>query len=356
MTHRVKSSIIVFATTAMKGNQTMSHYQHLSIEEREKILILHTEKKTLHSIAKEIGRSVSTISRELKRNSSPNQGYSAVEAQKRYLKLRKKSKRIKLLENAELKRIVARLFLTRQWSPEQIANRLTHEKNTFRISYSTIYRAIYAGMFDTPEQKRSEGNRGAIRKLRHRGKTRRLKGTTETRGKIVISNRIQQRPKEADSRQVIGHWEADTVAGKTGSACLVTITDRCSRYLLAGKVSKRYSALVADEMLALLSDIPKKKRKTITPDRGKEFSMHSLVTKSLKLPFYFPDPHAPWQRGTNENTNGLLREYLPKSFDIALSSENEIADFVQRLNLRPRKCLEWKTPYEVFFNKSLHLT
>jgi IS30 family transposase len=122
-----------------------------------------------------------------------------------------------------------------------------------------------------------------------------------------------------DDRQVIGHWEADTV----GSACLVTITGRCSRYLLAKKVQKRYSALVANKMISLLSTLPKKKRRTITPDRGKEFSKHSCVTKALNgVQLYIPDPHAPWQRGTNENTNGLLREYLPKSFDIALSLEN----------------------------------
>lgn len=332
----------------------MSHYHHLSMNEREKILVLYTEKKSLHAISKAIGRSVSTVSRELKRNDGQNQAYSAIEAQKKYQQRRKKCKRTKLLENTEWKNIVARLFLEHQWSPEQIANRLVYEKSTFRISYSTIYRAIYAGMLDLGRL--SHGNRGVIRKLRHRGKTRRRKGTVETRGKIVISNRIQERPKEADDRQVIGHWEADTVAGKTGSACLVTITDRCSRYLLAGKVAKRYSALVADKMITLLSALPKKKRRTITPDRGKEFSNHTLVMESLKLPFYFPDPHAPWQRGTNENTNGLLREYLPKSFDIALSTVEDIADFVKKLNYRPRKCLGWKTPYEVFFNQSLHLT
>lgn len=335
----------------------MSHYHHLSMREREKILVLSIEKKNLHEIAKAIGRSVSTVSRELKRNSANHKRYSAIEATENYQKRRKKCRRTKLLENAELKCIVMRLFLDEQWSPEQIANRLAYENNALRLSYATIYRAIYAGLFDTPEQRRSKGNRGAIRKLRHRGKTRRRKGTVENRGKIVISNRIQERPKEADSREVIGHWEADTLAGKTGSACLVTITDRCSRYLLVGKVGKRYSALVADKMISLLSSLPKKKRKTITPDRGKEFSKHALVTKALGgLPFYFPDPHAPWQRGTNENTNGLLREYLPKSFDIALSSEHEIADFVRTLNLRPRKCLGWKTPHEVFFDKSLHLT
>lgn len=332
----------------------MSHYHHLCMNEREKILVLYMEKKSLHAISKAIGRSVSTVSRELKRNDGQNRAYSAIEAQKKYQQRRKKCKRTKLLENTEWKNIVMRLFLKHQWSPEQIANRLVYEKSTFRISYSTIHRAIYAGMLDLGQF--SHGNRGVIRKLLHRGKTRRRKGTVETRGKIVISNRIQERPKEADGRQVIGHWEADTVAGKTGSACLVTITDRCSRYLLAGKVAKRYSALVADKMITLLSDLPKRKRRTITPDRGKEFSNHTLVTESLKLPFYFPNPHAPWQRGTNENTNGLLREYLPKSFDIALSAVEDIADFVKKLNYRPRKCLGWKTPYEVFFNQSLRLT
>lgn len=332
----------------------MSHYHHLSINEREKILVLYTEKKNLHAISKEIGRSVSTVSRELKRNDSQNQTYSAVEAQKAYQNRRIRCRRPKLLSNIKLKDIVVRLFLEYQWSPEQIANRLVYEVSAFRISYSTIYRAIYAGMLDA--RRLSHGSRGVIRKLRHRGKTRRRKSSVETRGKIVISNRIQERPKEADNRQVIGHWEADTVAGKTGSACLITITDRCSRYLLAGKVAKKYSSLVADKMIALLSTLPKRKRRTITPDRGKEFSNHIRVTESLNLPFYFLDPHAPWQRGTNENTNGLLREYLPKSFDIALSSEEDIAELIQKLNHRPRKCLAWKTPYEVFFNQALHLT
>ena len=335
----------------------MSHYHHLSISEREKILVLRTEGKSFRSIATEMGRCVSTISREVKRNTLPKKRYSTIEAQKKYRNRRKKCRRHKLLSNAQFKEVVTRLFLEQQWSPEQISNRLRHENSTFRISHSTIYRAIYAGMFDTPEQRRSEGNRGAIRKLRHRGKTRRRKGTVETRGKIVISNRIQERPKEADSRQVIGHWEGDTVAGKLGSACLVTITDRCSRYLLAGKVEGRHSEQVAEMMTALLSALPQKKCRTITPDRGKEFAMHSDVTKALHgVPFYFADPHAPWQRGTNENTNGLLREYLPKSFDIALSSESEIAGFCKKLNLRPRKCLGWKTPYEAFFHQMLHLT
>lgn len=333
----------------------MSHYQHLSIEEREKILILYTQNQSLRIIAKTIGRSVSTVSRELRRNSNSRRTYSAIEAQRNYQKRRKECRRHKLLANDDLKCKDKRLFLEYQWSPEEISNRLAYEKSNYKISYTTIYRAIYAGLFDEPNL--SHGNRGAIRKLRHRGKTRHQKGTIERRGKIIISNRIQDRPKEANERQAIGHWEADTVAGKTGSACLVTITDRCSRYLLVGKITQKHSTLLADKMISMLSAISEQYVKTITPDRGKEFAKHIQISSALSgVQFYFPDPHAPWQRGTNENTNGLIREYLPKSFDIALCSDEEITRFVDKLNKRPRKCLGWKSPYEVFFDKLLHLT
>lgn len=269
--------------------------------------------------------------------------------------LGKSSRRKKLLDNHERLALIKQLFLEQQWSPEEIANRLKLEANPLQVSYATIYRGIYAGMLD--ERKLSHGNRGVIRKLRHHGKTRHTKGHRETRGKIVISNKITDRPKEANDREVIGHWEADTVAGKTGSACLVTIVDRNSRYLLAGTVVKKNAALVADKMIELLSTIPADRRRSITPDRGTEFAKHSLVTKALDgIQFYFPEPHAPWQRGTNENTNGLLREYLPKSFDMACCSDEQIASFVAKLNFRPRKCLGWKSPFEIFFDKSLHLT
>ena len=333
----------------------MSQYHHLSINEREMILILYTEGKGIRTIAREIRRSAATVSREIKRNSLGERNYSAIEAQKRYNERRTKCRRHRLLSNEKLQETVKRLFLDLQWSPEQISNRLGYENSLFRISCTTIYRGIYMGLLDAQAPRCFKGKQGAVRKLRHRGKKRHRNGTVETRGKIVISNRIEERPDEANGRQTIGHWEVDTLAGKTGSACLVTITDRCSRYLLAGKISKKYSVLVAEKMIDLLSAIPKKKRKSITPDRGKEFSQHTAVTKAVNgVQFYFADPHAPWQRGTNENTNGLLREYLPKSFDIAFSSDNEIAAFVNKINFRPRKCLGWKSPHEVFFNHLLH--
>ena len=192
----------------------MSHYHHLSINEREKILVLWIKGQSLRSIAKEIGRSVSTVSRELASNSHSKQGYSAVSAEKEYHKRRRKCKRHKLLSNTQLQGLVKRLFLAQQWSPEQIANRLAHENNGFTISCSTIYRAIYAGMLILPSNGALKETEVRSGNCANRGKIRRRKGTVETRGKIVISNHIQQRPQEAESRQVIGHWEADTVVGK----------------------------------------------------------------------------------------------------------------------------------------------
>ena len=333
----------------------MSHYHHISIEEREKILILLKEGKSIRAIAIVLRRAASSISREIMRNTKCKAGYSAVEAEKKYRQRRKRCRRENLLKNTERLELVRSLFLDRQWSPEEIDRRLKYENNPLQVSYVTIYRGIYTGMLD--QDKLSHGNRGVVRKLRHHGKTRHAKGHQETRGKIVISNKIADRPDEANTRKVIGHWEADTVAGKTGSACLVTITDRNSRYLLAGKVVRKNAAFVADKMIELLSCLPSSQRRSITPDRGKEFATHSMITDALGgVQFYFPDPHAPWQRGTNENTNGLIREYLPKSFDMAVCSDEEISLFVKKLNLRPRKCLDWKSPYEVFFSQSLHLT
>lgn len=227
------------------------------------------------------------------------------------------------------------------------------ENYPFYVSYNTIYRAIYTKKFD--EKGLSHGNRGCIRKLRHRGKTRHKKGTQDTRGKIRISNELEKRPKIALERKVIGHMEADTIIGKRGGACVVTMVDMTSRFLLGGKATKKDSASVKKVMLGVLNSLPSRKKKTITPDRGKEFACHEEITQETGIEFYFPPPHSPWDRGTNENTNGLLREYIPKSTNIDALSEEEIALFFDKLNKRPRKCLGWKTPFEVFYNKVLHL-
>ena len=172
-------------------------YKHLSITERELIAIYRAEGKSICQIAKSLGRNKSTISRELARNKGE---YLPSKAQAHYKRRRKKCRPHKLLENPELFALVKKLFLNKHWSPEQIANRLKLENYPIQISYKTIYRAIYAGMFDTPEQKRSEGNRGARRKLRHRGKPRRPKGYVSNRGKIPISHELSARPVAANER------------------------------------------------------------------------------------------------------------------------------------------------------------
>jgi len=332
----------------------MSHYQHLSIKERESILKLLAEGKGVREISRIIGRSAGTISRELNRNSSKD-GYWPAEAEKKYRKRRQKCCRKRILDDPENKAFVQRKILEDQWSPEQIANRTKLENSTCQVSHSTIYRAIYAGRLEV--RKLSHGERGIARKLRHRGKTRRRKGEEETRGKLRISNSIEERPQAANDRSELGHWEADTVAGKTGSSCLITLTCRKSRLLLSLKIPKKTSAHVRDGMIQLLGALPPELVRSVTPDRGKEFAKHFEISAALHdVPFYFPPPHSPWQRGTNENTNGLIREYCPKSTDLESFDPAFFAAFINKINLRPRKCLGWKSPFEVFFNQLLHLT
>lgn len=331
----------------------MSHYNHITPEEREKILLLFSHNYSITFIAESLGRNKSTISRELSRNSFDND-YSAVAAQAAYLERRKKCRPRKKLDDPVIFEKVREKFLDHQWSPEEISGRLNLENAGFSVSYSTIYRGIYSGMFDSPDERRSHGNRGAIRKLRHRGKTRHTKSHDERRGKIVISNELKDRPEEANERTRIGDWEGDTVLGKRDGPCLVTMVDRKSRFLLSGKAARKTSEEVRDTVILCMADQP---LLSITPDRGKEFARHAEITEALNgVQFYFPLPRHPWQRGTNENTNGLLREYFPKGTDFSKISDEYIQSKVDELNKRPRKCLGYLTPYEVYYSTLLHLT
>lgn len=328
----------------------MSHYKHLTLIERECIMYYCSKGLTVTEIANILNRDKSTVSRELHRNSIGEE-YLPYIAQKLYEKRREGCHPIKKLDNAELLERVRHLFLDLQWSPEQIQHRIEYEDGCRVISYATIYRGICDRLFDEPNL--SSGSRGAIRKLRHHGKSRHTKDYEERRGKIQISHDIDERPDEAKKRERLGDWEADTVAGVTGKSCLVTLDDRMSRFLKAKRIIKKTSLNVKAAMIELLSGEP---LESITPDRGKEFSRHKEITEVLDVEFYFPKPHAPWQRGTNENTNGLIREYLPKGKEMDSVTDEYINDFIDKLNKRPRKCLGWKTPYEVHYNKVLHLT
>ena len=225
-------------------------YHHFIIDERESILIYRTQGLNFSQIAKLLHRHPSSISREWKRYLKEG-SYSPSHAQESYHMAKSHCGRKRMLEiDHNLSNTVKHLFLDYQWFPEEIEGRLQLEYGKTVISYQTIYRAIYRGHFD--DNSLSHGARGVIRKLRHRGKTRHTEGYVENRGKISISHTIHERPEDANNRTRIGDWEADTVAGKTGKACLVTLTDRYSRFLKIQKVAVKKSNLVIEAMVKML--------------------------------------------------------------------------------------------------------
>ena len=217
----------------------MSHYKHLTIEEREKLYLLHGQGKSLHAIGRALNRSASTISRELKRGRCWRNPYLPHRAQIRYEKRRKHCGPKKILSNYKYRRMIRTFIEDRQWSPEQISNRLKMEKNALQISWITIYRAIKAGAFDWPNRKNGHKRKSDYFscKLRKKGKKRRRNGTERKQGKFIIDRTIDERPLAANLRREIGHFEADTVAGTKDSSALVTLVDRCSRFALAKKTS-----------------------------------------------------------------------------------------------------------------------
>ena len=334
----------------------MSHYKHLSIEEREQLYLMRGQGLGVRRIASEIGRSPSTISRELKRNKPRHHPYSPSRAQRYYERRRVLCGRKHILYSPENRERVGCMIREKQWSPEEISNRLKLEGDPLQLSYSSIYRAIHAGLFDSNKRAAQRSKKKSfVHHLRRKGKKKR--GSTNRQGQHYLeANRIADRPAAANKRSEIGHFEADTVLGKRIGDRLLTLVDRMSRFTLAAKLPGESPGATRDAIIALLSQLPPDKLRSITPDCGMEFSLYKDVSEAVNVPFYFADPHSPWQRGTNENTNGLIREYLPKGQDMSPVSSCDIAEFIRLLNLRPRKCLGWRSPFEVFFQCLLHLT
>jgi IS30 family transposase len=228
-------------------------------------------------------------------------------------------------------------------SPEQISNRLREENSPVQIGTSTIYRGIQKGTFPNEIKK----------KLRTRPYHKPQGGRT---GQLAVSHHISERPEEANRRLKIGHWESDTVRGSRNSGCIATHVDRKSRYLISIKIPNRTTETYMDATITAFSKLPRYKRKTFTTDHGKEFAGYKRLTEVLKAKVYFADPASPGQRGTNENTNGLLRQFFPKRTSFQKVTQADVDRACILLNCRPRKCLGWLTPLEVFFSISLHLT
>lgn len=315
-------------------------YKHLSREERYTISILRRKGDSKSSIASAIGRSVSTINRELSRNSTAEGGYRYEHAQKlakrRSTQASCRSQRINKLSWDFAKKMLTE----EQWSPEQIAGELK-ELGMSGISHETIYKLIYKNM----KQK------GELHKhLRHKVKpykNRSLKN--DRRGRIANQVSIENRPAEVDLRLNIGHWEIDTIIGKPSGHVLVTMVERFSRYTLIARAHNKTAEAVSMALLKRMAP-ERDKVKTLTYDNGKEFAKHLFIDDVLDSQGYFAHPYSSWERGLNENTNGLIRQYFPKRTDFAGVSDEEIAIVERKLNRRPRKCLDRKTPNFIFFN------
>jgi IS30 family transposase len=312
--------------------------KHLTIEEREVISQMRYGRRKARGIARRLGRHRSTIYRELTRNRD-SRGYSAVRAQRRAEERRRIRPRRCKMERPKLRHEVCR-GLESYWSPEQIAGRLRrmrHRKPYSYVSHQTIYGWI----------KKQSNCRYWESFLRFGGKRRRRR---DRRGKIPRRVEIDRRPAAVNNRTRYGDWEGDTVIGARRKSLLVTHVERKSGYLLTAKIEARQSAAVNRASFRLFQAIPTKLRRTLTLDNGKEFASYEDLSRWTGLAIYFTQPYAAWQRGTNENTNGLLRQYFPKGTDFDLVTGRQLTHVVNLINDRPRKRLKYRTPKEVFEN------
>jgi len=320
----------------------------LTVEDRVAIDLRRKDGWGVRAIARQLGRSPSVISAELGRGRDPDGRYAAGPAQAAAAaRWDRSGRRAKLAPDSPLFAEVAKL-LRRQWSPEQIAGRRkrleegTAVSSGLRVSHETIYQAIYA----VP---RGELRRELLACLRqgkpHRG--RRPKDG-ERRGRICDMTSIRERPAEVAGRLVPGHWEGDLIKGAGNRSSIGTLVERTSRKLVLVKLADAKAETTRDGFAAGLLAVPAPLRLTLTCDQGKEMARHKELAALTGLRVYFADPHAPWQRGCNENTNGLVRQYLPKGTDLSGFSQAELDAIAARLNSRPRKTLGFATPDEVF--------
>lgn len=322
----------------------MNHYHHLTSFERTRIEMFYLKDKySMRHIAKLLHRSVSTISRELNRLNTRK--YSSESAHWNARLKRKVPRRQSILSDETTRKFVVKAIAEYHWSPEQISGYLKI-KYKINVSYNTIYRAIRKNNLGEPKVR--DKYRGIEKKLRHKGKNRHNVCSIERRGKLSIAHTIAERPIEANLRSRIGDWELDTIRGKQGGQVLVTLVDRCSRKLFIQRAESGRNIDVNIALEQILNSVNPNDIHTITPDRGKEFSLHAVITDKYSVEFYFANPHSPWQRGTNENSNGLIREFIPKGHDIASYDDDYLQKCAFRINNRPRKLFNWKSAQDIY--------
>jgi IS30 family transposase len=311
--------------------------------EREEISRGLRAGESVRQIADRLGRAPSTISREVHRNGGRVE-YRGHRAQAAARIRERRPRPTRLARNARLRAEVERMLRLR-WSPVQISRRLrlAHPADEeMRVSHETIYRALYI-------QGRGELRRELAACLRTGRARRRVQATVEDRGRMAGMVLISERPAEIADRAVPGHWEGDLVLGRNGKSAIATLVERRTRYvLLAALPGGRTAPEVRDALVGAVTALPTHLRRSLTWDRGHEMADHLRFTVDTGVAVYFCDPHSPWQRGTNENTNGLLRQYLPRSTDLREMSQDELDTIAAELNGRPRQTLGWRSPSEVF--------
>jgi IS30 family transposase len=314
----------------------------LSPREREEIALGVARKESYREIGRRLGRPASTVSREVARNRGA-EGYRALAAQARAEIRARRPKTAKLAAHGELRGWVQE-HLEMKWSPEQISARLAAEfpdRPEMRVSPETIYQSLYV-------QGRGALRRELVKSLRTGRALRRPRRVAgERRGKIAGMVSISERPAEAADRAVPGHWEGDLIVGAAGKSAIGTLVERTTRFTMLVPLPPRWDAAVAAEAITpVIAGLPDAVRRSLTWDQGWELAAHAQIAVAADCDIYFCDPHSPWQRGTNENTNGLLRQYFPKGTSLAGHTPQHLAAVADELNGRPRKTLGWKTPAE----------
>jgi IS30 family transposase len=324
----------------------MVKYQRLTVVEREEISRQIASGSSLRRIAGSLHRAPSSISREIRQSGVVERKYyRAVFAQQQSNKMRHKlRKNRKLANNIPLRKIVL-YYLAKNWSPEQIAKRLIilyPNDMDMRISHETIYSYIYI-------LPRGRLKRKLVSCLRRHHKHRRKgnKGRKKS-GPVIDFLSIEERPAEVANRTIPGHWEGDLIIGSRNASALGTLLERTTRMTFLVKLENQDAPIVRKAFAEEFRRLPKGLKRTLTYDQGQEMAQHKLFTKETDITVYFAHPHSPWERGSNENTNALIRQYFPKGTDFSKISNNRLKEVQDELNDRPRKTLGWYTPHERF--------
>ena len=327
----------------------MPRYTRLSLEEREELSLGLLAGRSLRTLAARLGRAASSLSREVRRNSVGAWGYRAVRAQ-RYAQQRRAHCRCRRLDRHDRLRGWVFGRLRRYWSPQQIARELKRHfarEREMLLSHEALYTYLYV----LP--------RGALRHellaclRQHRQRRRPRSRGEDRRGHLTEMISIEERPAEVADRSVPGHWEGDLLMGRANRSALGTLVERTTRTLILVPLKSKEAVEVRQAYAREVKSLPRQMRLSLTYDRGKEMAEHRLFTEHTQMKVYFAHPQSPWERGTNENTNGLLRQFFPKGTDFSRLSRRQIKRVQHLMNERPRKVIGWRSPYEAF-NELLH--